>query len=337
MNDINVCFEKATKIVKEKIKNIENLVENMLPPGVSILAGKPKVGKTTFLLQLASAVSSKDSYFLGNKCSFTKVMYFSNETNKKRVQEILKNLDYSYENLFITFSNNVTITEIEETICTNRMKRKKENLLIILDTLQYIKYNKTIEFNDYQSTYEMMQQYLKISQKYNCSFILVHHTNKDTKKGQIFDNINGSVGIQGSAEHLMILDQDDEFSKDFQLHLMGRYILRQDINLQKDKNGCFEIQTTDKTLNCDNPDILTLINYVAKQEDKTITGTSNEICSNANLKTISANWLYKKLVEYQEFLKQCSITFEKRKSNGIRLIEIKCNDRELEEDESSQS
>ena len=164
---------------------------------------------------------------------------------------------------------------------------------------------------------------------YNCSFILVHHTNKDTKKGQIFDNINGSVGIQGSAEHLMILDQDDEFSKDFQLHLMGRYILRQDINLQKDKNGCFEIQTTDKTLNCDNPDILTLINYVAKQEDKTITGTSNEICSNANLKTISANWLYKKLVEYQEFLKQCSITFEKRKSNGIRLIEIKCNDREL--------
>lgn len=75
----------------------------------------------------------------------------------------------------------------------------------------------------------------------------------------------------------------------------------------------------------DDVDINTLIKFLAKQENKAIEDTSTNIVQKANLKFTTPNILYKKLCKNEQLLKQCNITFQKRRSNGKNLIKIELN------------
>ena len=75
----------------------------------------------------------------------------------------------------------------------------------------------------------------------------------------------------------------------------------------------------------DDVDINTLIKFLARQENKAIEDTSTNIVQKANLKFTTPNILYKKLCKNEQLLKQCNITFQKRRSNGKNLIKIELN------------
>ena len=320
-------MEKATKFMKKKIKNKENLIENILTNGVTIFAGSPKIGKTFFLLQMASALSSKNSYFLGNKCLFTKVLYFSNETSKIEIKSRLDKLT-GFDNLYLNFNRNLGINDIELEIFNNK-KTKNERLLLIIDTLQNINYAQNFDNNNYKDMYKLINQYMQLSEKHNCSFILVHHLNK-SKDPNIFNSINGSVAMTGSAENLMILTKDDD--NEYQLLIESRYMASNTFNLTRKENGFFDCKNSEKLLVSNNIDINTLTNFIALQKEKFIEASASEICAKAHLKFITSNILYKELQKNEEFLKQCHITFSYKKSNGSRKIKI-----ELKEDEENET
>ena len=258
-------MEKATKFMKKKIKNKENLIENILTNGVTIFAGSPKIGKTFFLLQMASALSSKNSYFLGNKCLFTKVLYFSNETSKIEIKSRLDKLT-AFDNLYLNFNRNLGINDIELEIFNNK-KTKNERLLLIIDTLQNINYAQNFDNNNYKDMYKLINQYMQLSEKHNCSFILVHHLNK-SKDPNIFNSINGSVAMTGSAENLMILTKDDD--NEYQLLIESRYMASNTFNLTRKENGFFDCKNSEKLLVSNNIDINTLTNFIALQKEKFI-------------------------------------------------------------------
>lgn len=318
-------MEKATKMMKKKIKNNEILIEKLLSAGVTLFAGSPKVGKTYFLLQLASALSSKNSIFLNNKCEFLKVLYFSNETNENEIKKRLNNLN-SFDNLYFNFNRNLNISDIELEIYNNK-KRKNEKILVIIDTLQNIEYKQNYDNNNYKDMYKLINQYMILSEKHNCSFILVHHLNKN-KDINIFNSINGSVALIGSAESIMILDKIEDYYK---LFIESRYIENNEIDLIKNENGFFEVKNTESLLISDDSDINLLINFIALQEEKFIEATASEICARAHLKLTTPNVLLKKLKKYEDLLKQCHITFTNKKNDKKRIIEIRLDEEESEE------
>lgn len=320
-------MEKAIKIMKKKIKNNEILIENLLSAGVTLFAGSPKVGKTYFLLQLASALSTKNSIFLNNKCEFLKVLYFSNETNENEIRKRLSYLN-SFDNLYFNFNRNLNISDIELEIYNNK-KRKNEKILVIIDTLQNVEYKQNYDNNNYKDMYKLINQYMILSEKHNCSFILVHHLNKN-KDINIFNSINGSVALIGSAENIMILDKLEDY---YQLLVESRYLENNKIDLIKNENGFFEVKNTENLLISDDSDINTLINFIALQDDKFIEATASEICAKAHLKLTTPNIFLKKLKKYEDLLKQCNISFSNTKTNGKRIIRIELNESEETEDE----
>ncbi len=93
--------------------------------------------------------------------------------------------------------------------------------------------------------YKLINQYMQLSEKHNCSFILVHHLNK-SKDPNIFNSINGSVAMTGSAENLMILTKDDD--NEYQLLIESRYMASNTFNLTRKENGFFDCKNSEKII-----------------------------------------------------------------------------------------
>src|SRR5574337_964518 len=82
----------ACDLLSMQEETVAYCVDNMLPSsGLSILAGKPKAGKSTLARQLAVAVAQGQT-FLGRKTSKGKVIYLALEEKPSEVKAHFEDL-----------------------------------------------------------------------------------------------------------------------------------------------------------------------------------------------------------------------------------------------------
>ena len=110
---------------KEYTDNKE-LVTDLLPKGVTLFAGKPKIGKSFLLLQLAVSLCNTDSDFFDLRTDNAHVVYFSNETNAREIKKRLENLGKPYDNILLNFSNSIDLKSIENEIAELRQQLKRK-------------------------------------------------------------------------------------------------------------------------------------------------------------------------------------------------------------------
>lgn len=328
----------AKKFKKIKMNYKNNLIEDILAPGITIIAGKPRVGKTNFSLQLATALSTKNTKFLNKKCLYTKVIYFSFDTKKEEIQKRLNLIPLETENLYLLYRDTeeeFTFSDIETEIKIQNLKRKKsQEMLIVIDMFQNVKYERKYDINSYQDTYDMIKKYYFLAKKYDCNFILVHHVNKSSSSNDVFDSLNGSIGLRGAAENMLLITENNN---NFELHIDSRYFNGSSISLKKDENGFFELNEEETIIVTDDKDLIELIKFVARTDEKFIEDTATNICVKANLKYTIPRQLFLKLENNEELLHQNNILFSKRRSNGKNLIKIELNENEESEETTDEN
>lgn len=241
-------MDNLEKILKMKISEDENIIENFLPTGIINFSGDPKVGKTYFLLQMCCSIAENDSTFLGLKTSnFTKILYFSTETNIKEIQKRIHSLNLKYENLNhkikIDFRNEVHIKDIENELL-NLKKKRNENVLVVLDTSENIKFDRFFDNLKSNDAYDITSIFKNLRNTYNASFILVKHNVKNNQSSNPFFAISGSIGVTASAETNIILTKNND--NDYVLLMQSRYLKDLSLNLKKNENGFFELSTAKK-------------------------------------------------------------------------------------------
>lgn len=324
----------AKKFKKLKMKYKNNLIENILAPGITIVGGKPRVGKTNLALQIASSLSTKNAQFLNEKCLYTKVIYFSFDTKKEEIQKRLNLIPLETENLYLLYKHKeeFSFSDLETEIKIQTLQRKKsQEMLIVVDMMQNVKYERKYDINNYQDTYDMIKKYYFLAKKYDCNFILVHHVNKSSSSNDVFDSLNGSIGLRGAAENMLLITENNN---NFELHIDSRYFSGSSISLKKDKNGFFELNEEETIILTDDKDLIELIKFVARANERFIEDTATNICVKANLKYTIPRQLFLKLENNEELLHQNNISFQKRRSNGKNLIKIELNEEESEETEN---
>ena len=167
--DSEVLFEKQL----EKRKYI---VEGLLPEGLTVLSGDPKVGKSFFALSLSVSVAKGIPFlcFPTKKCA---VLYFSFEDDEKRIQQRL--FEMSDDNFSgLTFSSDIMrldadfIQSVE-----NYLQQHPDTKLIVVDTLNYIRPDKP-NTNMYKNDYDDMIKLHRLTQQYGIGMMLLHHNRK---------------------------------------------------------------------------------------------------------------------------------------------------------------
>jgi RecA-family ATPase len=191
-----------------------------IPEGVLILAGRPKIGKTTLLRQIAVCVSSGTALW-GSPCEQADVLFLSLEEGQKLMRKKLLAAGYQGAQVRrILFHwkwrpGAFGVGDIRE-----RLKACPAIRLVIVDSLTRFRDAPTRDKPQFHQDYEAVRLLADIAKDHpGLSIIVLHHTRKDQGDDAIAD-ISGTFGLSAAADNYMVLRRE---GGDFVLHCGGRY------------------------------------------------------------------------------------------------------------------
>ena len=215
----------ASKLMAMVLPEPKWAVPGILPEGLNILAGKPKMGKSVLSLNIALAIASGGKALSKINVEKGAVLYLALEDTKRRLQSRIKAMLQDRpapENLF--FETVWPKIDAGGLIKLDKKIQGIENLrLLIIDTLKKIRPAQNARNkNQYDIDYEDVSAIKTLADKFNLCILLIHHLRK-TESEDIMDDFSGTFGLTGAADGLLALKRKTGQS-DAELHLIGRDI-----------------------------------------------------------------------------------------------------------------
>ena len=209
----------AADIMKKEYPPLDELLEGMFSPGLYILAGAPKSGKSWFVLQLAHHVSLGIPLW-GRQVRKCDVLYLALEDTEQRIQKRLFRIcNGETGNIFFSTEAEVLGMGFEEQI-TSFLQSHPDTGLVIVDTLAKIR-EISSRRNAYAEDYATMTILKNLAQRFHLVLLVVHHTRKQ-ESADIMGMISGTNGLMGCADGAMVLDRPDRLSAEASLSITGR-------------------------------------------------------------------------------------------------------------------
>ncbi len=204
-------------------------VEDVIPEGLTVLAGRPKRGKSVLSLQIAGAVSSGGSLFGVNTEKGT-ALYLCLEDNKKRLQGRMRNQGWPTDaNCEIELSWPVFDKGGMRALA--RRLRERQYRLVVIDTLaRFLGGGK--DFNDYAVMSAALAELQRLALETGTPILVVTHTTK-IGTGDEGSKILGSTAIAGVADGFMVLEQTGG-GRGWTLCLEGRDIDQFEVSIKRD-------------------------------------------------------------------------------------------------------
>ena len=226
MEDLKII--NADNLLYTTLTESEFIVDEILPVGLHIFCGAPKVGKSWLMLDLCIKVSKGEELWSlkTNKCD---VLYLALEDTHQRLQKrLFKLTDDIDSNFHIAIeSNKITnglIMQLE-----NVIKQYPNIRLVVIDTLQKVrKQNNDI---NYSADYGEMTTLKEFADKNKLAIILVHHLRKQDDS-DVFNKISGTTGIMGSSDTTFILEKKFRDDSVATLFVTGRDVEYQTFTLR---------------------------------------------------------------------------------------------------------
>lgn len=169
----------------------------LLAIGTSLVAAKPKVGKSSFARNLAAAVS-QGKEFLDRPVRKGTVLYLSLEDGEGIVSSSFKSLGWSPD---ISFSFETPPRDAMRELF--RLVSETRPGLVIIDTLARFQHLR--DFKDYGEVSWVMQMFQRLARECRCHVMLLHHAPKMGAGG--IDAAIGSVAFSGGVDTVIELTQ----------------------------------------------------------------------------------------------------------------------------------
>ena len=226
----------AVDLMNKSFPPINYLVKDYIAEGFTMFIGRPKVGKSWFLLQLAYHIASGLPFFEKNTIQGD-VLYLSLEDGQQRLNSRLKILNYSKipSNLHFVFQCPKFDSQQKGTeILLRELEKLKNPKLIIIDTVQKILSQNVRGSNtSYEKQYEQYGFIKDFAHEHGISIIGSGHQKKKKDEEEIYDTVNGSMAIQGSSDQMIIFTNNEKRKELYRLQTIGRDIIEQDITISK--------------------------------------------------------------------------------------------------------
>ena len=212
----------------------EFVVRGLLPNGLSILGGAPKIGKSWLMLELALRVAKGESMW-GMETKQGTVLYYCLEDTLQRIQQRLYCItDTAPDNVLFETATGALETDLEEEII-GYLRKYPDMKLIIIDTFQMVRGSKGEP--SYGGDYDDLQKLKRISDSQNVAILLVHHLRKMGDRDPV-NMLSGTTGISGAADGVYILDKSDRLEDVATLICTGRDIQPRKLELRFDQTNC---------------------------------------------------------------------------------------------------
>ncbi len=299
----------AETLMETPMEKIKFVVDKILPQGLHILAGSPKIGKSWLSLWMCLQISKGEPIwgYYTNKCD---VLYLCLEDSYTRIQDrLFKITDEASDNLHFGIMCETLGNGLEDQIkCF--LERHPNTKLIVIDTLQKVREDAN-GANMYANDYKEINALKTLADENKLAIILVHHLRKCPSDDPL-NMISGSTGISGSADTNFVLVKQSRRETSAKLHCIGRDIEQREFNLEFNRNT-FVWETSNlveiEAVRLDDT-IVSVIKHIHKVGS--FTGTASELNEIIGEKTPSL--LKKKIVKYIDDIRENGIEYQERRT-----------------------
>jgi len=199
------------------------ILPRLIPEGVTILAGKPKIGKSWLQLDIGLAVAS-DRFVLGaEKPVQGDCLYLALEDNQRRLKErldkILQNTTAPQRLELRTDWRRVDQGGLEDIREWCRSVEKPR--LILIDTLAVIRPVAGRNEQAYAADYRALQGLQKLAGELQLGIVVTTHLRKAPSEDDPFDEVSGTLGLTGAADTIVVMKRHSGMTK---IYVRGRDI-----------------------------------------------------------------------------------------------------------------
>ena len=300
------------------------IIDRLLPQGLHILAGAPKVGKSWLALWLCLQVAQGTSVWDFPTHRGT-VLYLCLEDSLTRIQSRLFQItDDAPEALrFATIA--AGIGEGLEEQLTNFLTQHPDTSLVVIDTLQRIRTGSD-SGNPYANDYRDISVLKALADKHHIAILLIHHLRKMNDDDPM-NMISGTTGISGATDSNFVLKERRRGSGEATLYCTGRDIEYRELPLVFDKSG-YTWRLTEpvegERISID-PEAIPLSAFLRGLGG--FEGTATELSALLEAQTgekLTPSVLSKRLVKYAEVLEQNGIRVVSERTRTTRTLSILC-------------
>ncbi len=313
----------AEELIRMDFPPLQELIEGMLAPGLYILAGASKIGKSWLVLQIAHHISTGLPLW-DRKTVKGDVLYLSLEDTLRRIQSrLLRICDGETGNITFATEAELIGNGFEKQI-HNYMRHYPKTKLIIIDTLIKVR---DISWSNsvYADDYACMTVFKHLAEQYDIAIVLVHHTRKQESQ-DIMEMISGTNGIMGCADGAMVLERPKRLLPEASLNMTSRDFEDAKILLRQDKETmCWEYVGYEDAQppEASDPVFLAISGFMVSQQSwqgtaQTLLDALKQIDPKLRIKP---NFLSRKLNDEKENLREFfGINVSKSRSGNEKLI-----------------
>lgn len=229
-------FISAAALMAMTFPPVSYVVPGYIVEGLTLLAGKPKIGKSWLALDLGIAVG-RGGFTLGDiKCEVGDVLYAALEDNNRRLQNRLAKLLQSQsvpDRLeFVT-----TMPKLDEggiAFLRGWIESHERPRLIIIDVLNKVRRSKGDRENAYEADYKAVSDLKALADEHGVAILVLHHVRK-MEADDPLDTVSGTTGLTGAVDSILVFNRTSQGTT---LYGRGRDIEEIEKAAEFNRNSC---------------------------------------------------------------------------------------------------
>lgn len=215
---------------------IQYVVPGYVVEGLTLLAGKPKTGKSWLCLDWAIAVA-QGSITMGDvQCAEGDVLYCALEDNPRRLQKRMdKLIGMKAWPARLTFQNEMPkLNEGGVGMIRQWITQSMRPRLVVIDVLAKVRSSRAASDNSYEADYAAVAELKALAEEKRIAIVLVHHQRKMAADDPL-DSVSGTTGLTGAVDTVMVILGGNQGC---QLYARGRDLEEVDKSVRFDRGSC---------------------------------------------------------------------------------------------------
>lgn len=322
-NDLLKTIDGET-LLNSPLNSPEFIVSHLIPQGIHLLGGSPKIGKSWLVLWMCLQIANGEPIWNYETRRGT-VLYLALEDSFERLQSrLLEITDEAPNNLHFAILSKSIDDGLNRQI-ENFIDEHPDTVFIAIDTLQRIRNNDT-KSNPYASDYDDLTFLKEIANKNHIAILLVHHLRKQRDDDPL-NMLSGSTGLSGAVDTVFVLSRPKRTDNLATLYCSGRDIETIEIPLEfSEKSFVWSKHNGEEaTVKMLDEVVVTVDNYFSSAVEKSFKGTATELAElikESGGTEITPPILSKRLLKFNSQFCSLGYSCEFGRTNQGRFIKI---------------
>jgi hypothetical protein len=195
------------EIDQMNFRELDYVINPILPKGLGLLASPPKIGKSWLMLQAGHAIATGGIAFGSCATEQSEVLYLALEDGNARIKARMQQMELA-PIAELRIAHTWPAGDLGLDVLERELASRPRLRVVFIDTWQ--KFRKAADEKRetaYQSDYRELGRLKALADKYDALILLSHHTKKG-RVGDAFEAVLGSTAITGAVDATILLARE---------------------------------------------------------------------------------------------------------------------------------